>query len=62
MLAFPPTYATLIVLCLKANRVSAGVNEHYTQPRESSGAAIIRESEKTGTQPVQLMGPSLVDF
>ena len=29
MLAFQPTYATLIVFCLKANRVTAGVNEHY---------------------------------
>ena len=62
MLAFPPTYATLIVFCLKANRVTAGVNEHYTQPREGIGAAIIRESENMGTQPVQILGPSSVDF
>ena len=52
MLAFPPTYAALGVLCLKADRVTTDLKEHYTQPREgpsrieSSGAVIIPDPEK----------------
>ena len=53
MLAFPPTYAALGVLCLKTDRVTADFKEHKTQPGEgpsrieSSGAIIIPDPEKT---------------